>query len=150
MVLPYPNIHILNNYVTPLSCSALSTIWNPVVLIRHTCTIISKKIPTIPTPSMKFMLGSVKELVGRFRLFPSVQYCVLPGAVWCSAHTPGNLRVPSGSVTDLHLEKLNCQEKNRFVFSFSNKKVIRRWFQKRENQLIFQIRSGESRFMGES
>ena len=28
MVLPYPNIHTLNNYIIPLSCSALSTIWN--------------------------------------------------------------------------------------------------------------------------
>ena len=64
------------------------------------------------------------------------------------------------SVT-LHLEKLlTCEEKqNRFIFNFSDKKVIGRWFHKRENQLIFQIRSGnremvpksgESRFMGES
>ena len=52
-------------------------------------TIISKNLPTIPTPSMRFMLGSGTELVGRFRLFPSVRYCVLlPGAVWCGAvHT---------------------------------------------------------------
>ena len=49
---------------------------------------------------------------------------------------------------------------NRFVSNFSDKKkVIGRWFQKQENRLIFQIRSGdwemvpksrESRFIGES
>ena len=51
-------------------------------------TIISKNLPTIPIPSMRLMLGSETELVGRFRLFPSVRYCVLPGAVWCGAvHT---------------------------------------------------------------
>ena len=34
------------------------------------------------------MLGSGTELVVRFRLFPSVRYCVLAGAVWCGAvHT---------------------------------------------------------------
>ena len=31
----------------------------------------------------------VTKLVGRIRLFPSVRYCILPGAVWCGAvHTP--------------------------------------------------------------
>ena len=55
--------------------------------------IISKNLPTIPTPSMRSMLGSGTELVGRFRLFLSVRYYVLPGAVWCGAmhtfsHTP--------------------------------------------------------------
>ena len=89
MVLSYPNIHILNNYIIPLSCSALSTIWNSIVLILHTCTHLSlKNLSTIPIPSMRFMLGSGTELVGRFRLFSSVRYCVLPGAVWCGAvHT---------------------------------------------------------------
>ena len=34
------------------------------------------------------MLGSGLELVGIFRLFPSVRYCILPGVVWCGAvHT---------------------------------------------------------------
>ena len=56
-------------------------------------TIISKNLPTVPIPSMRFMLGSGTELVGRFRLLSSVRYCVLPGAVWCGAvhtfsHTP--------------------------------------------------------------
>ena len=32
---------------------------------------------------MRFMLGSGTELIGRFRLFPSVRYCVLPGVVRC-------------------------------------------------------------------
>ena len=51
-------------------------------------TVISKNLPTIPIPSMRLMLGSGTELVGRFRLFSSVRYCVLPGAVWCGAvHT---------------------------------------------------------------
>ena len=84
MVLPYPNIHILNNHIIPLSCPALSTIWNPTYM--H--TIISKNLPTISTPSMRFMLGAGTEIVGRFRLFPSVRDCVLPGAIWFSAmHT---------------------------------------------------------------
>ena len=46
-------------------------------------TIISKNQPTIPTPSMRFMLGLGTDLVGRFQLFPSVRYYVLPGAVRC-------------------------------------------------------------------
>ena len=51
-------------------------------------TIVSKNLPTIPIPSMRLMLGSGTELVGRFRLFSSVRYCVLPSAVWCGAvHT---------------------------------------------------------------
>ena len=72
-----------------------SLIWNPIVLILHTCMQLSLKIylvPTIPTSSrkchMRFMIGSGMELVGIFRLFPSVRYCILPGAVWCGAvHT---------------------------------------------------------------
>ena len=51
-------------------------------------TITSKNLPTISTPSMRFMLGSGTELVGRFRLFSSVRYYVLPTAVWCGVmHT---------------------------------------------------------------
>ena len=37
----------------------------------------------------------------------------------------------------------NKMKKNRFVFNFSDKKVIGRWFQKRENRLNFHIRSGD-------
>ena len=34
------------------------------------------------------MFGSGTKLVGRIRLFPSVRYSILPGAVWCGAvHT---------------------------------------------------------------
>ena len=74
-----------------------------------------------------------------------------------------NSLVPSGSVTNLHLEKLNMRRnKMRKIALFlilAIKKVIGRWFQKRETWLIFQIwsgdremvpKSGESRFMGES
>ena len=51
-------------------------------------TTISKNLPTIPIPRSKFMLGSETELAGRFWLFSSVRYCVLPGAVCCGAvHT---------------------------------------------------------------
>ena len=35
-----------------------------------------------------FMLGSGTKFDGSIRLFPSVRYCILPGAVWCGAvHT---------------------------------------------------------------
>ena len=86
MVLPYFNIHILDNYII-LLCAIHhmeSYRTDPTYMYK----IISKNLPTIPTPSMRFMLGSGTELVGRFRLFSSVRYCVLPGAVWCGAvHT---------------------------------------------------------------
>ena len=56
-------------------------------------TTISKNLITIPIPRSKFMLGSGTDLPGRFRLFPSVRYCVLPGAVWCGAvHTFSHTR----------------------------------------------------------
>ena len=35
-----------------------------------------------------FMLSSGTKFDGSIRLFPSVRYCILPGAVWCGAvHT---------------------------------------------------------------
>ena len=41
------------------------------------------------------MLGSGTELVGIFRLFSSVRYFVLPGAVWCGAvHTFSHTLLP--------------------------------------------------------
>ena len=56
-------------------------------------TTISKNLPTIHIPRLKFMLGSGTELAGRFWLFSSVRYCVLPGAVWCGAvHTFSHTR----------------------------------------------------------
>ena len=40
-----------------------------------------------------FMPGSGTKLFGRIRLFPSVQYCILPGAVWYgAAHTFSHTR----------------------------------------------------------
>ena len=90
----------------------------------HIHEIISKNIPTIPTSSTKchmiFMLGSGTELIGRFRLFPSVRYCILPGVVWCSAvHTFSHTRyqTPSDIVFVLryrHIEPFLCQRWWRF------------------------------------
>ena len=43
---------------------------------------------------IRFMLGSGTKFDGSIRLFPSVRYCILPGAVWCDAvHTFSHTRV---------------------------------------------------------
>ena len=44
-----------------------------------------------------FMLGSGTKFDGSIRLFPSVRYCILPGAVWCGAvHTFSHTRDTMG------------------------------------------------------
>ena len=82
----------------------------------HIHEIISKNLPTIPTSSTKchmiFMLGSGTELVGRFRLFSSVRYCILPGAVWCGAvHTFSH---PPPMIAHIKLAPLAPQSFNWF------------------------------------
>ena len=119
-----------------------SLIWNPIVLILHTCTQLSLKIylvPTIPTSStkchMRFMIGSGMELVGIFRLFSSVRYCILPGAVWCGVvHTFSHTLLCRGqfrSFDFLSLTKIICVKRSLqlvklWMLKGNFQKVIRR------------------------
>ena len=59
-------------------------------------------IPILNTKyHIRFMLGSGTKFDGSIRLFPSVRYCILPGAVWCGA-------VHTFSHTQIRLQTAQC------------------------------------------
>ena len=63
--------------------------WDLIVSVPDHCLSFYFTLPTSNTKChIRFMLGSGTKIVGRFRLFSSVRYCILPSAVRCGAvHT---------------------------------------------------------------
>ena len=71
------------------------------------------------------MLGSGTKLIGRIRLFSSVRYCILPGAVWCGVvHTFSHTRFKTADIVKFkQISLFSLSERSLKWLIYSNKRL---------------------------